>query len=132
MVILSFFNSRKSFLHLDRWLDPNSPLKLNRNYIVSGSRLQRCIGVEYAFMNIMLVLSTASVLMGTEPEVTPLSNEAGDFALNSYPLPWELGLSILCSSTTVRGSVRTNIDHSRVVPSNYKGYSPHDNMAPAL
>jgi sterol 22-desaturase len=72
MVILSFLNSMydpevfpsPETLNADCSLDPNSSVNLNQNYIVFSSRLQRRIGIEYAIVNITLVLSTASMLMG--------------------------------------------------------------------
>jgi C-22 sterol desaturase len=84
MVIPSFFNSMHDpqvfpspdTLDPDRWLDPNSSANLNpKNYIVFGSGPHRCIGIDYAMMNIALVLANASVLMEMEHEITPLSDE---------------------------------------------------------
>ena len=92
MVIPSFFNSMHDpevfpspdTLNPDRWLDPNSSANLNpKNYIVFGSGPHRCIGVEYAMMNIALVLANASVLMEMEHELTPSSNKVQCVLLSS-------------------------------------------------
>lgn len=84
MVIPSFFNSlhdpsvypEPDTLNPDRWLDPQSSANANpKNYLVYGSGPHRCIGLEYANMNIALVLATAVAMMDWEHDVTPLSNE---------------------------------------------------------
>jgi C-22 sterol desaturase len=60
----------------DRWLDPNNSANTNpKNYIVFGSGPHRCIGVEYAMMNIALVLAIASTTFDFEHEITPLSDK---------------------------------------------------------
>jgi sterol 22-desaturase len=84
MVIPSFFNSLhdpsvypepEKFLP-ERWLDPQSLANQNpKNYIGFGSGPHRCIGFEYSFINIAVVLATASVMMNFEHERTPLSDE---------------------------------------------------------
>jgi C-22 sterol desaturase len=43
--------------------------------MVWGSGVHRCIGHEYATMNIALVLATASVMFDMEHIITPESNE---------------------------------------------------------
>ncbi|KIJ68836.1 hypothetical protein HYDPIDRAFT_81582, partial [Hydnomerulius pinastri MD-312] len=60
----------------ERWLDPNSSANANpKNYLVFGSGPHRCIGIEYAHMNMELVLATASVLMNWEHHITPESEQ---------------------------------------------------------
>ncbi|KAJ3875844.1 cytochrome P450 [Lentinula edodes] len=84
MVIPSFYNSlhdpevfpRPDEFQPDRWLDPNSSANTNpKNYLVWGSGPHRCIGVEYAMMNMALVLATAAVMFDWEHEITPQSYE---------------------------------------------------------
>ncbi|KAI3615645.1 c-22 sterol desaturase [Moniliophthora roreri] len=84
MVIPSFYNAlhdpevypEPDKFDPDRWLDPNSSANINtKNYLVWGSGPHRCIAVEYASMNIALVLATAAVMFDWEHEITPLSNE---------------------------------------------------------
>ncbi|KAG1758010.1 cytochrome P450 [Suillus lakei] len=84
MVIPSFYNSlhdpavfpEHDKLIPDRWLDPNSSANTNpRNYLVFGSGPHKCVGIEYATMNIGLVLATASVLMDWEHHITPESDQ---------------------------------------------------------
>ncbi|KIJ68841.1 hypothetical protein HYDPIDRAFT_107097 [Hydnomerulius pinastri MD-312] len=84
MVIPSFYNSLHDpevfpdhdELIPERWLDPNSSANANpKNYLVFGSGPHRCIGIEYAHMNMELVLATASVLMNWEHHVTPESEQ---------------------------------------------------------
>jgi len=82
MVIPSFYNSLHDsevypnpdeFLP-ERWLDADGSANANpKNYLVYGSGPHRCIGLEYANMNIALVLATAAVMMDFKHEVTPLS-----------------------------------------------------------
>ncbi|KAG2370310.1 cytochrome P450 sterol C22-desaturase [Suillus spraguei] len=83
MVIPSFYNSlhdpsvfpEHDKLMPERWLDPNSSANTNpRNYLVFGSGPHKCVGIEYATMNIGLVLATASVLMNWEHHITPESD----------------------------------------------------------
>ncbi|EDR15112.1 cytochrome P450 sterol C22-desaturase [Laccaria bicolor S238N-H82] len=83
MVIPSFYNSlHDSSVYPDpesfnpeRWLDPQGLANSNpKNYLVFGSGPHRCIGLEYATMNMTLVLATACAMMDWEHEVTPLSN----------------------------------------------------------
>ncbi|PPQ88081.1 hypothetical protein CVT25_014379 [Psilocybe cyanescens] len=58
----------------ERWLDPESSANTNpQNYLVFGSGPHRCIGLEYATMNIALVLAAAAVKMNWEHDVTPQS-----------------------------------------------------------
>ncbi|KII86392.1 hypothetical protein PLICRDRAFT_114775 [Plicaturopsis crispa FD-325 SS-3] len=84
MVIPSFYNSLHDpeayddpeELRPERWLDPNSQANQNsKNYLVFGSGPHKCIAIEYANMNIALVLATASVLMNFEHEITPESEK---------------------------------------------------------
>lgn len=84
MVIPSFYNSlhdpsvfpEHDKLIPDRWLDPNSSANTNpRNYLVFGSGPHKCVGIEYATMNIGLVLATASVLMDWEHHITHESEQ---------------------------------------------------------
>ncbi|KAG5636562.1 hypothetical protein H0H81_007614 [Sphagnurus paluster] len=84
MVIPSFFNSlhdpsiypEPEELLPERWLDTEGLANKNpKNYIVFGSGPHRCIGLEYAQMNIVLVLAMAAVMMNFEHEVTPKSDE---------------------------------------------------------
>ncbi|KAG6812059.1 hypothetical protein H0H92_004590 [Tricholoma furcatifolium] len=84
MVIPSFYNSlhdpsvypEPDKLYPERWMDAEGPANQNpKNYIVFGSGPHRCIGLEYAQMNIVLVLAMASVMMNFEHEITPLSEE---------------------------------------------------------
>jgi sterol 22-desaturase len=84
MVIPSFYNSlhdpaifpEPDTLVPDRWLDPDSSANANpKNYLVWGSGPHRCIGVEYATMNIALVLAIASMLFDWEHEITPQSSK---------------------------------------------------------
>ncbi|KAF8912958.1 cytochrome P450 sterol C22-desaturase [Gymnopilus junonius] len=83
MVIPSFYNSLhdpevypnpEEFIP-ERWLDPNGSANANpKNYLVFGSGPHRCIGLEYAQMNIVLTLATAAVMMNFEHDVTPQSH----------------------------------------------------------
>lgn len=60
----------------ERWLDENSSANQNpKNYLVFGSGPHKCIGVEYAIMNIALALADASVMMEWKHEVTEKSEE---------------------------------------------------------
>ncbi|KAJ3502315.1 hypothetical protein NLJ89_g8945 [Agrocybe chaxingu] len=84
MVIPSFYNSlhdpevypNPDEFKPERWLDANGSASTNpKNYLVYGSGPHRCIGLEYANMNIALTLATAAVMMNFEHEVTPLSDK---------------------------------------------------------
>ncbi|KAF8665134.1 hypothetical protein AX16_000600 [Volvariella volvacea WC 439] len=84
MVIPSFYNSLHDAdvypdpdaFRPERWLDPAGSANSNpKNYLVFGSGPHRCIGLEYANMNIALVLATAAVMMNFEHVTTPLSEE---------------------------------------------------------
>ncbi|KAI0367526.1 cytochrome P450 sterol C22-desaturase [Pilatotrama ljubarskyi] len=75
MVIPSFYNSLHDpevypdpeELVPERWLDPNGSANQNpKNYLVFGSGPHKCIGLEYAMMNIALVLADAVALMDWE------------------------------------------------------------------
>jgi len=84
MIIPSFYNSlhdpevfpdHDSVLP-ERWLDPNSSANANpKNYLVFGSGPHKCVGIDYAMMNIGIVLATASVLMNFEHKRTPDSDK---------------------------------------------------------
>lgn len=84
MVIPSFYNSLHDpevfpnpdeFLP-ERWLDPNGSANQNpRNYLVFGSGPHKCIGIEYAVMNIAIVLADAAVLMNFEHVRTEKSDK---------------------------------------------------------
>jgi C-22 sterol desaturase len=79
MLIPSFYNSLHdpvvypepdAFLP-ERWLDPASLANTNpKNYMVWGAGPHRCIGLEYAMMNIGLVLATAAMMFDWEHEIT--------------------------------------------------------------
>jgi C-22 sterol desaturase len=84
MVIPSFYNSlhdpevypEPDNFYPDRWLDQKGSANSNpKNYLVFGSGPHKCIGLEYAQMNIALVLATAVTMMNFEHEVTPLSSK---------------------------------------------------------
>jgi len=84
MVIPSFYNSlhdpsvypEPDVLDPERWLDPNSLANANpKNYMIYGAGPHRCIGLEYANMNIALVIAIAAMDMNFEHVVTPLSEE---------------------------------------------------------
>jgi sterol 22-desaturase len=55
-----------------------------KNYLVWGSGPHRCIGVEYATMNIALVIGIASMMFDWEHEITEESGkvECVDFLLS--------------------------------------------------
>ncbi|KAK2461702.1 hypothetical protein APHAL10511_006165 [Amanita phalloides] len=89
MVIPSFYNSLHDpaiypdpdTLRPERWLDPQGLATQNpKNYLVFGSGPHRCIGLEYANMNIALVLATAVVTFDWEHDVTPLSDKVAIMA----------------------------------------------------
>ncbi|KAF8640332.1 hypothetical protein AX17_000004 [Amanita inopinata Kibby_2008] len=93
MVIPSFYNSlhepdvypEPESFKPERWLDPNGSAAQNpKNYLVFGSGPHRCIGLEYASMNMALVLATASVMFDWEHDVTPLSNKV-DIIATLFP-----------------------------------------------
>ncbi|KAG8220156.1 cytochrome P450 [Butyriboletus roseoflavus] len=84
MVIPSFYNSLHDpevypdhdSLVPERWLDPNNSANTNpQNYLVFGSGPHKCIGIEYAQLNIGLVLAIASVLTNWEHHLTPESDK---------------------------------------------------------
>ena len=59
-----------------RWLDPNGPAHSNpRNYLVFGAGPHKCIGVEYAMMNMAIVVAHAVSMWDWEHVKTPLSEE---------------------------------------------------------
>ena len=60
----------------ERWLDPESGANQNpRNYLVFGSGPHKCIGLEYAIMNIEVCLALASTAMNWEHIITDKSEE---------------------------------------------------------
>lgn len=60
----------------ERWLDPESLANTNpRQYLVFGAGPHKCIGLEYAMMNMAIVLGNAAMLMDFEHERTPESDE---------------------------------------------------------
>ena len=84
MVIPSFYNAlhdpevfpEPDEFKPERWLDPASTANTNpRNYLVFGAGPHKCIGLDYAQMNIALVLANASVLMDWHHEITPQSDK---------------------------------------------------------
>ncbi|KAF9650737.1 cytochrome P450 [Thelephora ganbajun] len=84
MVIPSFYNSLQDpevysnpqEFDPTRWLDPNGPAQSSpRNYLVFGSGPHRCIGVEYAIMNIALVIAHAVSMWDWEHARTHESDE---------------------------------------------------------
>ena len=84
MVIPSFYNSlhdaeifsNPDQLIPERWLEPESSANSNpKSYLVFGSGPHKCIGIDYATMEIALVLANASVLMNWEHEITPESEK---------------------------------------------------------
>ncbi|KAI0035284.1 cytochrome P450 sterol C22-desaturase [Vararia minispora EC-137] len=75
MVIPSFYNSlhdpevfpEPEDLQPERWMDPESSANKNpRNYLVFGSGPHKCIGLEYASMNIELCIALAATMMDWE------------------------------------------------------------------
>ncbi|KAJ7293781.1 cytochrome P450 sterol C22-desaturase [Mycena rebaudengoi] len=84
MLIPSFYNSlhdptvypEPDAFTPERWLDPNSLANSSpKNYMVWGAGPHRCIGLEYAMMNIGLVLATAATMWNWEHELTPDTQE---------------------------------------------------------
>jgi sterol 22-desaturase len=84
MVIPSFYNALhdpKAFpdpdtLLPERWLDSESPAnKHPQNYLVFGAGPHKCIGLEYANMNIAVVLALASELTEWEHVRTAQSDK---------------------------------------------------------
>ncbi|KAG7450139.1 cytochrome P450 [Guyanagaster necrorhizus] len=84
MIIPSFYNALHDpevfpdpdVLQPERWLDPQSSANANpKNYLVFGAGPHKCIGLEYAMMNIALVLGTAAVMFDWEHDVTPKSEQ---------------------------------------------------------
>ncbi|KAK0455908.1 cytochrome P450 [Armillaria borealis] len=84
MIIPSFYNALHDSevfpdpdaLQPERWLDPQSSANTNpKNYLVFGAGPHKCIGLEYAMMNIALVLGTAAVMFDWEHDVTPKSEQ---------------------------------------------------------
>ncbi|KAH6916758.1 C-22 sterol desaturase [Coprinopsis sp. MPI-PUGE-AT-0042] len=84
MVIPAFYNSlhdpevypEPEVFDPERWLDPKGPANSSpKNYLVFGSGPHRCIGIDYANMNIALCIATAVAMMDWEHDTTPLSEE---------------------------------------------------------
>nr|BED42916.1 cytochrome P450 monooxygenase [Trametes versicolor] len=84
MVIPSFYNSlhdpevfpQPDTLEPERWLDPEGSANQNpKNYLVFGSGPHKCIGLEYAMMNMALVLADAVALMDFEHVRTEQSDK---------------------------------------------------------
>ncbi|KAJ7257385.1 cytochrome P450 [Mycena rebaudengoi] len=84
MLIPSFYNSLHDrevypmpFAFLpERWMDPDSPANMNpKNYMVWGAGPHRCIGLEYAMMNMAIVLGLAATMFEWEHELTPDSSK---------------------------------------------------------
>ncbi len=70
------FSQTPIALQPERWLDPQSSANTNpKNYLVFGAGPHKCIGLEYAMMNIALVLGTAAVMFDWEHDVTPKSEQ---------------------------------------------------------
>ena len=63
-------------LRPERWLDPESSANKNpKNYLVFGSGPHKCIGLEYALMNIAIVLADAISYMDWDHIRTEKSDE---------------------------------------------------------
>ncbi|KAJ7770923.1 cytochrome P450 [Mycena maculata] len=84
MLIPSFYNSlhdpavypEPDSFQPERWLDPKGLAHSNpKNYMVWGAGPHRCIGLEYAMMNIGLVLGIAAMMFDWEHEITPLTEK---------------------------------------------------------
>lgn len=72
-----------SKLDPERWLDPNSSANQNpKNYMVWGAGIHRCIGIEYATMNIALTLGIAAMRMNFEHDLTPDSDKTQSVSLS--------------------------------------------------
>ncbi|KAI0005436.1 cytochrome P450 sterol C22-desaturase [Russula compacta] len=84
MVIPSFYNSlhdpkvfpEPDALIPERWLEPEGLANKNpQNYLVFGSGPHKCIGIEYATMNIAVALALASEMAEWEHVRTPRSDK---------------------------------------------------------
>ncbi|KAI0719131.1 cytochrome P450 sterol C22-desaturase [Cerioporus squamosus] len=84
MIIPSFYNSlhdpevypEPDELRPERWLDPESSANTNpKNYLVFGAGPHKCIGLEYALMNIAIVLADAALMMDWDHIRTEKSDE---------------------------------------------------------
>ncbi|KAH9927478.1 cytochrome P450 sterol C22-desaturase [Epithele typhae] len=65
-----------SVLVPERWLDPEGSANTTpKNYLIFGSGPHKCIGVEYAIMNTMIVLADAAMLLDFEHIRTPESDK---------------------------------------------------------
>ncbi|CAK5264661.1 unnamed protein product [Mycena citricolor] len=80
MLIPSFYNSlhdatvypEPDTLMPERWLDPENAANKNpKNYMVWGAGPHKCIGLEYAMMNIALVVAVAAMQFDWKHEITP-------------------------------------------------------------
>ncbi|KAJ7655263.1 cytochrome P450 [Mycena polygramma] len=93
MLIPSFYNSlhdaavypEPDTFQPERWLDPAGLANSNpKNYMVWGAGPHRCIGLEYAMMNIGLVLGIAAMQFDWEHEITPLTEKV-DIIATLFP-----------------------------------------------
>lgn len=84
MIIPSFYNSlhdpevypSPEKFNPERWLDAENPANTNpKNYMVFGSGPHRCIAVEYATMNMAIVLAMAASMFDWEHVITPTTGE---------------------------------------------------------
>lgn len=96
MVIPSFYNSlhdpevfpEPDVLLPERWLDADSLANANpKNYMVWGAGPHRCIGQEYASMNIAVTICIAIAMFDWEHEVTPQSDEVEYVLFIFLPTP---------------------------------------------
>lgn len=56
----------------ERWLDPNSLANQNpKNYLIFGSGPHRCIGQEYALLQMSNTIVTAAAMMEWDHKITP-------------------------------------------------------------
>ena len=57
-----------------RWLDPESPANTNpKNWLIFGSGPHKCIGQEYALLNMSNVIVNAAATMDWDHKITPES-----------------------------------------------------------
>lgn len=119
MVIPSFYNSlhdsevfpQPDEFQPERWLDPTSSANMNpKNYLVWGSGPHRCIGLEYAMMNMALVLATAAVMFDWEHEITPESYEIECVLFTSFSFLGKRALTIVTTASSLPYSPETGVD----------------------
>ena len=73
---VEFAHPEPDELRPERWLDPESSANKNpKNYLVFGSGPHKCIGLEYALMNIAIVLADAISYMDWDHIRTEKSDE---------------------------------------------------------